>query len=82
VEFIGCEEEIIKHRHTVFILKYISNLRINQTDTNLEPESILFTDLLENISLIDVSGMDISYLLNMPQLDPIDIRNMLTHSAQ
>jgi len=82
VEFIGSEQENIRHRITMVIMKYINNLRINQAYTNLETEAIILTDLLENISLIDVSGMDISYLLNVPELDPIAIRNMLTHCDQ
>ena len=49
VEFIGSEQENIRHRITMVIMKYINNLRINQTYTNLETEAINLTYILEKI---------------------------------
>ena len=83
VKFIGSEYEIIIHKVTMFIMKLIKLFRMNQTAAELESQPLSITDLIENISPNDLSGSDISDLINLLDnfenfgVDPNAMRNMI-----
>ena len=81
VKFIGSEYGKMGHKVTIFIMKLIKHFKINQTAAELESQPQSITDLIENISLNDLSGSDISDLINLldnfEKLDPNAMRNMI-----
>ena len=83
VKFIGSEYEIMIHKVTMFIMKLIKLFRMNQTAAELESQPLSITDLMENISPNDLSGSDISDLINLLDnfenfgVDPNFMRNMI-----
>ena len=83
VKFIGSEYEIMIHKVTMFIMKLIKLYRMNQTAAEWESKTVSITDLTENISPNDLSGSDISDLINLLDnfenfgVDPNFMRNMI-----
>jgi hypothetical protein len=60
VKFIGSEHEKMVHNLIMFNMKLIKHFKMNQTAADLESQTVSLTDLTENMSLNDLSGIDIS----------------------
>ena len=83
VKFIGSEHGKMVHKVFIFIMKLIKHFKINQTAAEWESQQVDFTDLMENMSLNDLSGIDISDPINLLDnfekfgVDPNAMRNMI-----
>ena len=88
VKFIGSEHEKMMHNIIMLNMKFIKHFKMNQRAAEWESQTVSFTDLIENMSLNDLSGIDISNLTNMLEnfemfgMDPNAMRNMLSNVYQ
>jgi hypothetical protein len=65
VKFFGHENEIRAYKLLPSYMQIIKLFKMNQTAAEWESQPITLTDLSKNISLNDLSGIDMSNILSM-----------------
>jgi hypothetical protein len=83
VKFIGSEHEKMVHNVIMLNMKLIKHFKMNQTAAEWESQTVSLTNLTGNMSLNDLSGIDISNLSSVLEnfemfgMEPNVVENML-----